>query len=144
MIPFLECEKTPIVRGIVPTRVLVIDSEPLIRWSVCAGLAAAGFDAVGAADMQEAARVAAEWPPPRVALIDLRNPDLEGKELLTALRAVYPDCRFLVMTTDARAVGIDAGRACGVDVIAKPFDLTHIVERIAELAGERSRRENAS
>jgi DNA-binding NtrC family response regulator len=144
MIPFLEREKTPIVRGIVPTRVLVIDSEPLIRWSVCAALASAGFDAIAAADAREAARRAAEWPPPRVALIDLRNPDAEGKELLTALRAVYPACRFLIMTTDPRAVGIDAGRADGVDVIEKPFDLTHIVERIAKLAGERSRQANAS
>src|SRR5688572_24094298 len=119
MTPFLERGKTPIVRGIVPTRVLVIDSEPLIRWSVCAALACAGFDAVAVADAREAVRVTPAWPPPRVALIDLRNPEVEGTELLTALRAVYPDCRFLIMTTDARAAGIDAGRANGVDVIEK-------------------------
>ena len=134
MIPFLNREITPIARGIVPTRVLVVDSEPLIRWSVCAALASAGFDAVAAGDTAEAARVAAEWPPPRVALVDLRTADIEGMAVLTSLRTGYPSCRFLIMTTDPRAAGIDATRADGVDVIEKPFDLTGIVKRIADLA----------
>ena len=134
MIPFSIQGKNPVTRAIVPTRVLVIDSEPLIRWSICAALAAAGFDAVAAADATEAGRVAMEWPPPRVVLLDLRFPDVEGRELLTSIRAVYPDCRFLIMTTDPRPAGIEDGRANGVEVIEKPFDLARITERIARLA----------
>lgn len=130
MIRFLEREKTRIVRAIVPTRVLVVDSEPLIRWSVCAALVSAGFDAVAAADATEAAAIAAEWPPPRVALVDLPNSDIDGKELLTSLRAAHPYCRFLVMTTDRRTARIDAARADGVEVIEKPFDLAGLVERV--------------
>ena len=134
MIPYLEREKTLSPRAIVPTRVLVVDGEPLIRWSICAALAAAGFDAVAASNAAEATRIANEWPPPRVVLVDLRHPDVEGRELLAHIRSVYPDCRFLIMTTDPGALGLDKRRADGVEVVEKPFDLVRITERITRLA----------
>ena len=134
MIPIPVRGKSPVSRAIVPTRVLVVDSEPLIRWSICAALAAAGFDAVAAADAAEVGRLATEWPSPRVVLVDLRQPDADGAALLACIRAVYPECRFLIMTTEPRAAGIDASRSNGVDVIEKPFDLGRIVERVVRLA----------
>ena len=142
MIPFVDREKSPIVRAVFPTRVLVVDSEPLIRWSVCAALVSAGFDAVAAADAREAARLAAEWPPPRVALLDLGHPEVDGEDLLSAIRAVYPDCRFLIMTTDPQPR--NGSRVNGVEVIEKPFDLARMVERVAALATHPARDARAS
>ena len=133
MIPLFAREKTPISREVVPTRVLVVDSEPLIRWSVCTALAGAGFDAVAAADGAEASRIAAEWPPPKVAILDLRCPDTEGHDLVRAIRAVYPDCRFLMMTTAQRG-GATGRRGGGVEVIEKPFDLGRLVDVVTALA----------
>jgi DNA-binding NtrC family response regulator len=133
MIPFPVLGKTPVSRAIVPTRVLVIDSEPLIRWSICAALAAEGFDAVAASDAVEAARLATEWPPPRVVLLDLRKPDADAADLLQC-RAVYPECRFLIMTTEPGATGLDAARSKGIEVIQKPFDLARIVASVTRLA----------
>ena len=140
MIPFPDRENSLTTRAIVRTRVLVVDDEPLIRWSLCTALAAAGFDAVAAADAPAAARLASEWPPPRVVLVDLENPDVDGKELLTGIRAVYPDCRFLIMTTDPRP----GNGYCvdGVDVVEKPFDIARIVDRVSTLAAEPPRRES--
>lgn len=134
MIPLPARGKTPTGRAIVPTRVLVVDDEPLIRWSVCAALAVAGFDAVAAADAAEACRLAAEWPPPKVALLDLRCPDTEGQELVRQIRSVYPDCRFLIMTTAQRGGTSDPTPAGGVEVIEKPFDLGRLVDAVAGLA----------
>jgi len=132
MIPLPAHTKTPTSRVRVPTRVLVVDSEPLIRWSICAALAAEGFDAVAAADAVEASRLANEWPPPRVIVMDLRRPDEDSADLL-ARRAEYPECRFLIMTTESRAGGIGA-RSDGIEVIEKPFNIARIVERVARLA----------
>jgi DNA-binding NtrC family response regulator len=126
--------KAPLGRGIVPTRVLVVDNEPLIRWSVCAALAAAGFDAVAAADAAEACRLVAEWPPPKVALLDLCSPDTEGQELVRHIRNVYSDCRFLMMTTARRGGSREAQRPGGVEVIEKPFDLGQLVHAVSALA----------
>ena len=133
MIPFPADSKTHVTRAIVPARVLVVDSEPLIRWSICTALAAAGFDAVAASHAAEAARFATEWPSPRVVLLDLRKPDAAAADLL-ACRALYPECRFLIMTTESHAAGLDAARSSGIDVIEKPFDLVRLVDRVARLA----------
>src|ERR671910_3164659 len=122
MIPFPAATKIPVTRAIVPTRVLVVDSEPLIRWSICAALAAQGFDPMAAADAIEAERLATAWPPPRVVLLDLRKPNADAADLV-ACRAVYPASRFVIMTTEQHAAGLDAARANGIEVIEKPFDL---------------------
>ena len=132
MISLAAGGKPPLRRGIVPTRVLVVDNELLIRWSVCTALTAAGFDAVAAADAAEAYQLAAEWPPPKVALVDLRCSPTDGLELVLQIRSVYADCRFLIMTTAHRdASGAAQG---GVEVIEKPFDLGQLVDAISTLA----------
>jgi DNA-binding NtrC family response regulator len=119
--------------AVVATRILVVDSEPLIRWSICTALSIEGFDAVAAADPLEACRLAAEWPPPRVVLFDERAPDHGSLELLSDIRQVYPDCRFIIMTT-ARECSLRYASGDAVELIQKPFDLTQLVELVKELA----------
>jgi DNA-binding NtrC family response regulator len=133
---------TPIARpaaGLVPVpmRILVVDDEPLIRWSICAALAAEGFDAVSAADTLAAAGLAGEWPPPRVVLFDLRAPDRDALEVLSAMRAVHPHCRFIIMTT-ARDCVHQYAFVEGVELIEKPFVLAHVVRLVKELADRRT------
>jgi DNA-binding NtrC family response regulator len=118
---------------VVPTRILVMDGESLIRWSICTALANEGFDAVAAVDPAEARRLAGEWPPPRVVLFDLRAPDDDSLELLSDIRRVYPDCRFIIMTT-AREYSLRYASGDAVELVQKPFDLTHLVEMVKELA----------
>ncbi len=116
----------------VPTRILVVDGESLTRWAICAALAAEGFDAISAADLVAAGRLAAEWPPPRVVLLDLREPDRDGLEAVSAIRCGYPDCRFVIMTT-ARDCATHAFTD-GVELVEKPFDLARLVRLVTELA----------
>jgi DNA-binding NtrC family response regulator len=108
--------------------VLVVDDEPLIQWSVCTTLASAGFDPVPARTADEARRIAAEWPPPKVVLLDIR-PDGEGRELMTEIRQICPDCRFLVMSTVRRA-GVTWPQTRGVQCVEKPFDLAELVRLV--------------
>lgn len=112
----------------IPIRVLVVDDESLIQWSVCTALAAAGFDAVAARTADDARRIAAEWPPPKVVVLDIR-PDGDGRELVTDIRKIYPGCRFLVMST-ARRAGVIWPQTTGVQSVEKPFDLSEIVRLV--------------
>jgi len=120
-------KKVPL-RGEIPIRVLVVDDEPLIRWSICAALAAANFDAVAAPTPDAARRMAAEWPPPRVIILDVQ-PDGQGRELMTDLRAIYPECRFVLMST-ARRGAQAAPLNDRVQTIEKPFDLGELVKLV--------------
>jgi DNA-binding response OmpR family regulator len=109
--------------------VLVVDDEALIRWSICMALVAAGFDAVSAGSSDDACLLAAEWPPPKVALLDI-PPDGHACELMARLRRIYPDCRFLIMsTTRGKCPTLDNTL---VQVVAKPFDLGEVVRLVGE------------
>jgi DNA-binding NtrC family response regulator len=124
-------EDYPLVREI-SDRVLVVDSEALIRWALCTALAAAGFDAVGAEDAAAAVRVAAEWPPPRVALVDW-GPGHDTPRLVTEIRRIYPHFRFVLMTTADRRDLVAPGSWDAV-VVDKPFDVARIVALVSEVA----------
>ena len=116
-----------------PTRVLVMDAEPLVRWSLCAALTAAGFDAVAGADAETARQLAAEWPPPRIAVLDLGAERLECLDILTTLRAFYPSCRCIVMSTERHAT-LPPPFADAVEIIHKPYDLAQVVRMVCALA----------
>jgi two-component system KDP operon response regulator KdpE len=118
--------------------VLVVDDEPLIRWSICVALTAAGFDADSASSAEEARQLAAAGDPPRVVLLDV-HPDGQPQPLIDQIRAVSPGSRFLVMST-ARRTTETPGRFMKVNVIEKPFDLADLVAAIAELARDGSPR----
>ena len=130
MVPSSHREKVPTVRAEIPARVLIIDDEPLIRWSLSAGLRLEGFDAVTAASAEEARSLAGQWPSPDVVLLDLRLYDTDVCALIEDLRRAAPGCRFLALTTsgkDAQRCGIPIQ---GVTVITKPFDLAEVVSLV--------------
>jgi DNA-binding response OmpR family regulator len=133
IISLLPAVKKPAPQGLIPARVLVVDSEPLIRWSICVALAAAGFDADSAATPEEAHRVAAAGGAPRVVLLDV-HPDGKPQPLIDQIRAISPASRFLVMST-ARQTTQSLRQLGDVQVVEKPFDLTKLVAVVTELAG---------
>lgn len=132
----LPREKSRIVRGVILARVLVVDAEPLIRWSICTALEAEGFEAISAPDAAVALQVAANWPP-KVVLFDLKSSDSSGLQVLSAIEALSPDCRFIVMTT-ARDWPPDMWLAEGVELTRKPFDINELVQLVIRLATRES------
>lgn len=110
-----------------PPRVLVVDDEPLVRWSLRAGLRHAGFDAVSAADSMEARRVASEVPQPSVVLLDIGLWGTDTRALLDDLRLALPGSRFIILATRGQAL---PGPCEGMTVLRKPYDLTDVVRLV--------------
>lgn len=115
-------------------RVLVVDDEPLICWSVAETLCERG-DVVMEADCGDAAvRVLATTPEPDVVLLDYNLPDSHGLQLLSRLKAMAPHSHIILMsayctpeiTRDALALGASS-------VVSKPIDM-HDVPRLVERA----------
>jgi DNA-binding NtrC family response regulator len=110
-----------------PTQVLVVDDEPLIRWSVSQSLADQGFDVSEAPDAATALKMVTTSPLPfRIVVLDLRLPDMHDLSLLGTLRQLLPKARLILMTAFGTPEVIADARALGATVLAKPFELDEL------------------
>lgn len=86
-----------------PTRVLVVEDEPVLRGTVVNYLERAGLTCRGIADGLEAVDTARDWQP-EVVVLDLGLPGLDGIEVCRRIRT-FSDCYVLMLT--ARAEELD-------------------------------------
>jgi len=107
-------------------RILVVDDETLIRWSLVETLSDAGFDVITATDAQSALQVVASAPAPfDVVLLDFRLPDSSDLTLLSQLRRMSPATRIILMTAYGTPEVIQGALDLGAyRVISKPFDMS--------------------
>ena len=128
MMPSSRCGKVPTTRAKLRARVLIIDDELLVRWSLSTGLRLAGFDTVTASSSAEALTVARGVPHPDLVLLDSRLYDSDPAVLLEDLRRAAPRCRFVILTTSGQETHVPPWD--GITVITKPFDLVEVVRLI--------------
>jgi DNA-binding NtrC family response regulator len=105
-------------------RVLVVDDEPLIRWSITETLGAGGHDVTEAPDAASALRALADGPDPDLVLLDFRLPDSNDLGLLAEIRRVAPSTPVIMMTAfgtlDVAAGALKLGAS---RVLNKPFNM---------------------
>jgi DNA-binding NtrC family response regulator len=110
-------------------RVLVIDDEPLIRWSCAETLTASGFPVIEGDSGETAVSVLAG--PDRgaeVVLLDLILPDTRDLSLLALLRRLVPAVPIILMTAfPTPELVTEAQRLGAFAVVEKPFDLNGLV-----------------
>ena len=110
-----------------PQQVLVVDDEPLIRWSVSQSLTDLGFDVTDAPDALTALKIVTTSPLPfRIVVLDLRLPDMDDLSLLGTLRQLLPAARLILMTAFGTPELMANARALGATVLAKPFELEEL------------------
>ena len=120
-----------------PRRVLVVDDEPLIRWSVCETLSDCGYDVEQASDAAAALRVVTTAARPfGVVVLDLRLPDMNDLSLLGTLRQLLPAATLIVMTAFGTAEIIADAQAQGATVLNKPFELEELRRLVSEAGTE--------
>jgi DNA-binding NtrC family response regulator len=122
-------------------RVLVIDDEPLIRWSLAETLGAAGCDVRQAGDGGSAERMLLQLDDEiDVVLLDYRLPGVVHLQLLSRIRALAPHARIILMTAYGSPEMTREALASGAErVIQKPFDmrtLRMLVEQMRSPEGQ--------
>jgi DNA-binding NtrC family response regulator len=123
-----------------PLRILVVDDEPLIRWSLVETLSDAGDEVVAVTDAQSAVQVATDAAVPfDVALLDLRLPDSNDLSLLSRLRRLTPATRIILMTAhgtrEMSQEALDLGAYC---VLNKPFEMNALSPLVSQAHTSRS------
>ena len=114
-------------------RVLVVDDEPLIRWSLSEALKDRGFAVRVAADGRTALRALSEADAgkPDVVLLDYLLPDSDGLSLFEKIRDLLPESRVILMTAYGSPDVVDQALKLGAyRVVTKPFDVTDIASVI--------------
>jgi two-component system KDP operon response regulator KdpE len=110
-------------------RVLVVDDDRQMLRAVTNALQARGYVVVTAGDGEGALKIAAEEQPDLV-LLDLGLPNLDGKEVITRLRA-WSDVPVIVLSVsdgqDEKAAALDAGAD---DYVTKPFGTKELLARM--------------
>jgi DNA-binding NtrC family response regulator len=128
-----------------PARVLVVDDEKLIRWSVAERLQRDGYEVISAESGEEALELLAATPPD-LMLLDVRLPGIDGVQTLQRALSLHPDLAVLMMSAHSTVdIAVDAMKHGAVDFLVKPFPfqaLDSAVERA--IATARTRRQIAT
>jgi two-component system response regulator AtoC len=120
------------------SRVLVVDDDANVRFTLKEVLLERGHEVVEAADGALALAVLAGGEPPDLVVSDLVMPNLDGLELLKRVRALDPELPLLLLTArGSERTAVAAMRAGAYDYLTKPCDideLAAVVERALETA----------
>ena len=113
-------------------RILIVDDEALIRWSVAESLEDAGFVTAEAGSAAEAIKQL-DGNGFAVVLLDLRLPDSSDLGLLRRIRQLAPQARIILMTAFGTPEILAEARQLGaVSTLNKPFDMTRVVGLVRE------------
>lgn len=118
--------------------VLVVDDEPSVRMLVTEVLEEHGYGGIEASDGPSGLRVLESDARIDLLITDVGLPGgLNGRQLADAARTTRPDLKVLFITGYAENAIIGNGQlAPGMRVLTKPFVMTTLAERIAEMIGD--------
>ncbi len=122
-------------------RVLVLDDERLVRWSLSERLRADGMEPVQAATVAEAMDLAARGVD--AAILDYHLPDGDGIAVLRLLHQHDPELPVIMLTANTEVdVVVAAVKAGASDYVAKPFEVHDVALRLTRaIEATGSRRE---
>lgn len=107
-------------------KILVVDDEKMIRWSLGEALRGWGYEPVEA-ETAAAAMAAFEAEQPTAVLLDINLPDGSGLEVLRQIRYRQPDAVVIMITANVLVdETIAALRGGAYDFIGKPINLEEL------------------
>src|SRR5438128_1433058 len=123
-------------------KILVVDDEKMIRWSLGEALRGWGFEPIEA-ETGNGALAAFEAESPAAVLLDINLPDASGLEVLRKIRQRQPDAVAIMITANVLVDDtIAALRGGAYDFIGKPISLDELQVTIRNgIEAQRLRRE---
>ncbi len=114
-------------------KILVVDDEDLLRWSLTRFLESEGFEAYEAEGGHKALEIL-ESNPIAVLITDLMMPEMSGIELIRIAVDKTPDLFVLVITAaDSSQMVTSAQDAGAIKIFSKPLSFSDIVGTINDL-----------
>lgn len=107
-------------------KILVVDDEHLIRWSLEQNLKKQGYEIITAGNGEDALRLAREEQP-ELVLLDIQLPGIGGIEVLEKIKEFDEDIIVIMVTAHGGLeTAVNAMRLGAYDYISKPFNLDEL------------------
>lgn len=104
-------------------KVLVVDDEKLIRWSLRENLVKSGYEVTEAEKGNDAIKVFSESLPD-IVLLDVNLPDMSGIDVLKTIKGMDKDVPIIIITAFGNIqIAVDAMKHGAYDFIEKPFEI---------------------
>src|SRR5512140_3082253 len=104
-------------------RVLVVDDEHLIRWSLEQNLKKQGYEVLTAGNGEDALKMVRDEQPDLV-LLDIQLPGITGLEVLEKIKEIDEDIIVIMVTAHGGLeTAVNTMRLGAYDYINKPFNL---------------------
>jgi len=105
------------------TKILVVDDEHLIRWSLEQNLKKQGYEVSSAGNGEDALRMVRE-DQPELVLLDIQLPGINGLEVLERIKDIDEEIVVIMVTAHGGLeTAVNAMRLGAYDYINKPFNL---------------------
>ncbi len=115
---------------------LLVDDDEALRGALARALGERGFDVRVAASAAEA-RALAGGSSPEYAVVDLKLPDVSGLKLVSALIAIDPNTRVVVLTGyGSIATAVEAIKLGATYYLTKPVNADEVVRALHRDAGD--------
>lgn len=104
-------------------RILIVDDEKLIRFTLQKALKKEGFEVIPAEGGEESLKIYKEELPDLV-LLDIKLPDMDGMEILKIIKEIDRDALVIMMTGyGAIETAVKAIKLGAYDFVEKPFNM---------------------
>ncbi len=115
-------------------KVLVVEDEALIRFTIADDLREAGFEVLEAATADEAIAVLAREPGIRLLFTDIDMPgSMDGLRLSAVVRDRWPPVRIIV--TSGKQVPTPAAMPAGSRFMPKPYTAAGVLDAVRAMLG---------
>jgi len=118
-------------------KILIVDDEEDIAFSLARRLIANGYETICAEDGCEGLR-RAQTESPDLILLDLMLPKMDGYKVCRLLKfdERYKRIPIIMLTARSEAEDVELGLQTGADgYMTKPFDAAALLDKIKELLG---------
>ena len=113
--------------------ILVVDDDSLMREMLKAILRSEEYEVVGEATNGEDAIALCAKLKPKLVLLDIHMPKMDGLQVLSAIKQAQPEVKVIMVSADATMDKVaEAVQKGAVGFVIKPFNAARVLDKVKE------------